>query len=400
MWNVFFKEVREVLRDKRTLMFMLLMPAVVMPALLFGYLSLAKNMARQESVKELRYAVVAADGAPLLKETLAAARGLQLLPAESEKAAREAIAAHQLDFALVLNGAGERDILEGRQPIVSLVYNTATVFDGVGKRVKPLLGEAYTKRMRAARLQLLSVDASAAEAINSPYTLAVFSTASERERMGETMGSLIPYLLLMLGLSASLAVAIDMGAGEKERGTLESLLLLPTSRANIVLAKFLIILSVGAICGTIGITSLGVCAGFMLHSAESQLLGSLLQDVGVLDFLQLALLMLPAYGILAALLLAVSFFARSHKEAASYGTQLMIFLIVPILVAMLPGMKLQGALALVPITNISLAIKELVKGTLTAGSFALVLGSTVAVAAALLALCIQWCKREAILFRS
>src|SRR3954471_11706316 len=108
MWNVFYKELLEVLRDKRTLIFMLLMPAVVFPALIFGYAKMATNKAQQEGTRELRYALVSPDGAPVLKTVLDAAPLLKQTPAESEQAAIAAIQANKLDFVLVFGSGGER----------------------------------------------------------------------------------------------------------------------------------------------------------------------------------------------------------------------------------------------------------------------------------------------------
>lgn len=399
MWNVFYKELLEVLRDKRTLIFMLLMPAVVFPALIFGYAKMATNKAQQEGTRELRYALVASDGAPVLKAVLDSAPLLKQTPAESEQAAIAAIQANKLDFVLVFGAGGERAILDGKQPELSLRYNTATVFDGVGKRVKPLLVVAYTNKLRSERLATLGVAPDAAASVNAPYKLSTASTASGRQEQGEKIGAMIPYLLFMMGLVASIAVAIDMGAGEKERGTLESLLLLPIARSSLVFAKFLVILCAAVISGAIGITSMGLCAAYMLGSAGGDM-AIITQYVQLPELLMLGLLILPAYAMVSALLLSISFFARSHKEAASYSQQMTILVMMPILASMLPGMKLSDGWSMVPITNTALAIKEVVKGTITVTDMASVFGSTALVAALLLALCVRWCKREEVLFRS
>src|SRR5471030_1594699 len=116
MWNVFYKEFVEVLRDKRTLIFMLVMPAVIFPVLIFGYSKLASNKAQQEGTRELRYALVASDGAPLLRAVLEATPLLRPILARSEEAAVAAIRANQIDFALIFGDGGERAVLTGQQP--------------------------------------------------------------------------------------------------------------------------------------------------------------------------------------------------------------------------------------------------------------------------------------------
>ncbi|MYN46633.1 ABC transporter permease [Pseudoduganella sp. FT93W] len=399
MWNVFLKELLEILRDKRTLAFMLLMPAIIVPALFSGYAKLASDKAQQEGTRELRYALVADDGAPILQAVLAATPRLRAVPLGSQQAAIAAIQAEQIDFALIFAANGERAILAGQQPEISLAYNTATVFDGVGKRIKPLLAAAYTNRLRVERLAIAGVTPDLAATLNSPFKLSVASTASARQEHGEQIGALIPYLLFIMGLMSSIAVAIDMGAGEKERGTLESLLLLPISRSTLVIAKFLVVLCAAVISGAIGIASMGFCAMYMLGQQSSEL-QSLTQYIQVPELLMLGLLILPAYAMVAALLLSISFFARSHKEAASYAQQMTLIVFLPIMAAMLPGMKLSDGWSLVPITNTALAIKEVIKGTIVLTDLISVFLSTSVVAIVLLLMCIQWCKREAVLFRS
>lgn len=399
MWNVFYKELLEILRDKRTLIFMLVMPAVIFPVLIVGYAKLASNKAQQEGKRELRYALVASDGAPLLRAVLKSAPLLLPVVVGSKEAAVAAIRANQIDFALIFQGGGERTILTGEQPQISLVYNTAIVFDNVGKRVKPLLAEAYTDKLRSERLSVLGLDQNVAAFMNAPFLMKVSSTASDRQEQGEKIGALIPYLLFTMGLMSSIAVSIDMGAGEKERGTLESLLLLPISRSAIVVAKFLVILCSAVISGGIGITSMGLCVTYLLGPDAGEV-QSITQYIHTPELLMLGFLILPAYAMVSALLLSISFYARSHKEAASYSQQMMIFVFLPIMVSMLPGMKLSNGWSLVPIINTALAIKEVVKGTISMVDYGSVFASTTVVSCLLLSMCIHWCKREDVLFRS
>lgn len=396
----FCKELLEIIRDKRALIFMLVMPAMVIPALFFGYAWVAGTKQIKEQERILRYSVIASDGAPILQHVLAEEKNLQLVATNSKEVASESIKNHKLDFAIIFNSGSESNTLVGADHTIFLKYNTATVFDSVGKRIKPVLEGRYIQSLRERKLVSTGMNIASVHSINTPVEIKVTSTASDRERQGETLGALLPYILLVLGLTASASVAIDIGAGEKERGTLESLLLLPISRTAIVLAKFFVILMVGAISGTIGVTSLALSALFLLQAAGTDMYRGIMDFVHLYDFVLLALLMLPAYGIVRALQLAISVFARSHKEAAGYSNQLMIFMIIPLLISLLPGMKLRDGWFLVPITNISLAVKEIIKGTANYFDCIIVFGSTFAVACALLTFCVIWCRQEKVLFRS
>lgn len=400
MWNIFKKEMLEVFRDKRTLFFMLLMPAIVIPALLFGYGHIAGIMKAKADARVLRYTVLAPNEYPILQGVLATEKRLEFSSFQSITAASQAIKNNQLDFILILNGDGEAAALKGLQPEVTLEYNDADAFDIVGRRIRPVIEKRYVEAARARRLQVSGTRPSDVEAFNYPFKFSVHSTAGAREKFGEVMGAAVPYILLLLGLTASTAVAIDIGAGEKERGTLESLLLLPVSRRDMVLAKFLLILLVATISGLIGLLSLGIGLTVMLEFGGVRAAAGLFEYIRLWDLVLVAMLMIPAFGIVSAILLVLSFFAKSHKEASSYANQLLMIVVLPILVAMLPGIRLKDGWSLVPVTNISLAIKEIIKGTIEIGTYMTVFGATLAVTAALVLFCVAWCKQEAVLFRS
>jgi sodium transport system permease protein len=117
------------------------------------------------------------------------------------------------------------------------------------------------------------------------------------------------------------------------------------------------------------------------------------------DLLLIAAMLIPTAAIFAALLLSISIYARSFREASTYCGPLNLVMLLPAFIALLPGVQLDWIWALVPITNITLAIKELVKGTMDYAMLVAILGSSVVIAGALLFFCTKWFEREAVLFR-
>lgn len=95
----------------------------------------------------------------------------------------------------------------------------------------------------------------------------------------------------------------------------------------------------------------------------------------------------------------MSIYAKSFKEAQGYMTPLVFIVIIPIILAMLPGIKLEGIYAWVPLMNVALAIKELIKGTMDYMALIPIFLSTTAIAGLLIAFCIYWFNREKVLFR-
>jgi len=399
MWTVFHKELLELLRDRRTLMLMLVVPTIVLPILIGGFVGFASMKAAAESKRVLHYAIFHADQAPELAQRLMHLANTERVQMPNETAALAAIKAETLDFAVLVPAHFEGDLAQSKAATLHLQYNDAVTLDTVRKRMNQLL-DAYQADLRQRFLAARGMDAASQSFIAKPIVLQVDSTANERERIGELVGSFLPYLLLIFSMQACLVSAADIGAGEKERGTLESLLLLPLSRGQIVFAKFAAVAVIGCLTSAFVVTSLaGWCYGSIKLGGLAQI-GEVLGGVHLSDFALIGLLILPANAVIAALLLSLSFYARSYKEASTYGAQLMVLLLIPIVLSLLPNMRLDSGWAWVPITNISLAVKEIVKGTLTARDLGTVLLSTTLVAGLLLKLCTEWCKREAVLFRS
>jgi sodium transport system permease protein len=196
--------------------------------------------------------------------------------------------------------------------------------------------------------------------------------------------------------------AMDLTAGEKERGTMETILCSPVARTDLVLGKFLMVLTASLTTAVVSIVTTGitfVIIGLMAGASAAARSGAMptLDPAGLLLVMALVL---PVAVLFCSVLLAVSLFAKSIKEASSYATPLIILIIVPAMMGMMPGVELNARLALVPVLNIALASKELVSGVFQWNYLALIFGSTCVYAAAALAVCVRMFNREDVLFRT
>jgi sodium transport system permease protein len=204
-------------------------------------------------------------------------------------------------------------------------------------------------------------------------------------------------------MTGAMYPAIDVTAGEKERGTIETILCCPVGRTELVLGKFLMVLT--ASVGTVVLSLLSM--GATLKLAKRVLAGSAprgaLQNVATIDIGGLAgvfLMLLPVAVMLSAALLMVGLFSKSFREAQSYCGPLMLVVIVPAIAAMLPGVDLNASLAVVPLLNVSLVCKEMISGTWHWNYILLIFGSACLYAAAALAAAVWMFHREEVLFRS
>lgn len=211
------------------------------------------------------------------------------------------------------------------------------------------------------------------------------------------VGGLLPYLVLVFTFMGAFYAAVDLGAGEKERQTLETLLLTPCSRTHIALGKFFAILTTSLAAALLGVLSLMLSVRFLVPA-------------GVIEMLELriapgawaatGLLMLPAAALFAGIFLAVSIVARSTKEAQTYLVPFQFVLLLPAAAPLIPGIELTTRTALIPLVNVSLLAREILKGGLDWGYYALTLTTCGALAAAGIAACVYLFGREEVLFRA
>lgn len=398
MWTVYLKELLELARDRKTFIFTVFIPIFAMPLIFVGFGYLSSAMFKNASQAEMTYAIFGKEYAPQLVQRFAREKNFREVPLASEGEIRQAITDERIKFALVIP-PGTREALSQQHPAsIELHYNSASTVDITRKRVMSVV-VAQNRALREQALAPLSLSKEQLRFALDPITVQDHSTANKREQMGAMVGGFLPYILLMVCLMAAMYPAIDTGAGEKERGTMETLLLAPVPRGHIVLAKFLMLFTVGLTSALLMVASLGGLLFFFGHSIEGDL-AQMVRAIGGVDLAMVALMLAPTAAIFAAILLSISVYAKSYKEAHGLISPLIIVTILPTLVPMLPGVELTWGWAMVPLTNVSLAMKELVKGTMDYRMFSAILLSTTLTAGALLLLCRWWFNREQVLFRN
>ncbi|WP_428267536.1 ABC transporter permease subunit [Haliangium sp.] len=412
---IFRKELKEILRDRRTLIFMLAFPLLIIPLLLEGAAYFTLEAERKAATETLRYELVAGERLPGLAEAFAGSTGFERveLPgladadrSDGDTAARlkAAVNGGELDFALVVAAptpAPDRAGPAGVQTRVTLYYDNASSSDKAEERATVVL-QRFGDSLRAERLAGLGVDTAAQPRLLEPVRVDARGSADMRAFVGEIIGRILPYFFIIFCYLGALYPAVDLGAGEKERGTLETLLLVPLGRHSIVLGKFLVVFLAGATSAVVSLLSLGSWAAYRASSMGGKLgdLMEVLGAIGGLDLVLIAGMLVPAAAMFAAVLLSISIYARSFKEAQSYAVPFNFLVIMPAMLSMLPGVELTWGWAMVPITNIALAVKELVKGTMDYVMLVAILGSSAALAGVLLGFCTWWFRREQVLFRT
>ena len=397
MWLVFLKELTELLRDKKTLFFMIALPLLIFPLIFGGVAYFTSQAITKAENKVLKYALVGAEYAPELVEQLQNPEKFELVDIGLDKDYSGLIKQQVVDFVLEIGADYSTQPLKDKQDQLQLYLNDAGL-NLVYRRVNEIVTELAAEQQQAAFAQL-GVNTAQQQVLLQPIVLNKVDTADERENWGEKIGGMLPYLLFILCFQGAMFPATDLGAGEKERGTLETLLISPLARNKIILGKFFTIAFAGAMTALITVASMAMWGLILSQGMAIQFVADFMAQIGVLDFVLMFLMLVPVVAMFAAVLLSISIYARSFKEAQSYMGPMVILVIVPVMLALLPGVELKGGWAWVPLTNVALAMKELIKGTMDYFQLIAIFASTAAIAAALLCFCIYWFKQEKVLFR-
>jgi len=203
-------------------------------------------------------------------------------------------------------------------------------------------------------------------------------------------------MIILLSIMGAMYPAIDLTAGEKERGTLETLLVSPVGRMEMVLGKFLTIMTASLSTATLSLLSLyvTVSSGMMMTAAEEM---TMTINPGAL--ISLILMMIPLAGLFSALLMTIAVFARSYREAQTYISPLMIVAILPAMASLIPGISPDLQMALIPVLNVSMTLKEVLMGRFDFVLIMVTALSTMVYAAFAIFISFRMFQKESVLFR-
>ncbi|HEX5724121.1 MAG TPA: ABC transporter permease subunit/CPBP intramembrane protease [Longimicrobiaceae bacterium] len=375
------KELRETLRDRRTLFMMVVLPTLLYPALFLAVEQMALLGQRRLGGRDAVVAVAGADRE--LAAFLARDPALRLAPPESASAA--AVRGGGVEAAVVVEGAaGTR--------------TARVLFDGSSDRSRRAQGlvaarlDAWGDTLLARRLR----GAGLPPGFATPLAVRDSSVATAEETGGYALGRFLPVVLILMTLLGTFYPAIDLAAGEKERGTLETLLTAPVPAREIVAGKF-------AAVATIGFASAVANLASMLLTFQSGMF-RFTQAAGVRftvapgSALVVLLGLVPLAVLFSALFLGVAVRSQSFKEAQNALTPVQLASTLPVFVISMPGIDFTPALAAVPVAGLAMLFRELMTGTAALLPSLVALLSTAAYAGLALAFAARAFGREEVLF--
>jgi len=390
---IFKKELLDTLRDRRTLISMIVIPLLIFPLLIGISSRFIISHVQTAQEKNLRIGLQTSSNAEEFKSMLLQANKVQVMENLTAESGRSLIESDSLEAFIAFARDFDEQVEKLHSGNVTLYYKSTEKNDIEKQRVLEILKE-YEMKLRINRFKKLNID----ESTINPMKINEWNLASMKERIAEVVGGLLPYLIIIFCFMGTMYPAIDLAAGEKERGTLETILTSPANRMQILLGKFCVVVLIGIAAAIVSM--IGVYVGIIqMKEIPSELLKTIL---GILQFRSIILLLsmlLPLTVFFAAVLLSLSFYAKSFKEAQSIISPMMIIIIVPAFIGLMPGMTLNTITALIPVLNVSLATKAIIAESASTLLLAEVYLSSIFIAGISLYICTKIFDRESTIFR-
>lgn len=391
---IYFKEMLDTLRDRRTLYSMVLIPIILFPILMFGISAVMVKMVKKTEAEITKIAIIGKEFAPTFVSSIDTAKAFEIVEEDDfESALKEKRISAALEFPTDF----EKKIMEEDSSEAIIYYDAAELkSDMTSDKLRDRLKD-YQDSVVTARLKQRQIDKS----LLYPIKISKKNLAPKEKMGGFMLAMFLPYMIIILAMTGAMYPAIDLTAGEKERGTLETILVTPVSRLDIATGKFLTVLTASLITILLATTSMSLTASFgfakMGQFASEQQFQFAIKPLSIILLL---VLMFPIACLFSSALLSVALMTKSYKEAQSYITPLMFVVIFPAMISFLPGFELNWRLAFIPIVNISLAAKEVLLGTYRWGFILSIFISTLIYAGFSIFVTKRLFEKEEVLFRT
>lgn len=376
------KELKETVRDRRTVITLLLMPLLVYPIL-----SMALNRFVLSAGGESSGFVVGVatnDGLQQMDQWLSDPRTMP--PDAILKASGGELANFR---AVVIEELSPAEALE--ENLVDVAVSFQSSQDGLSPEISlySYRGDSVSQNARRVlieRLQWLRLS-EAQETLQQNLPSYSDPIRIQVVDVGEVappslLGTIVPLVLVLMTITGAVYPAIDLTAGERERGTMESVMASPVSRGAVLFSKYVAVVIVALLTAMVNLAAMftTLWAGGLMQLLTGS---DAFPWIAVLRVLGLLILFSGFYS---AVLLSLTSFAKSFKEAQAYLIPVMLVSLAPAMLSLLPGANLRGPLAIMPLINIVLLARDLLAGNVDPVGALAAVASTIAYACAALSI--------------
>ncbi|MFT4649539.1 MAG: sodium transport system permease protein [Planctomycetota bacterium] len=383
LWAVLSCELRQLLRDKRALFATIVLPMLLYPWLLYGQnkiSDISENQMKERTLQVLHdLSRLPADQAAPILDAIAAIQGLEGSTFDGQAFAdletRAALAPEGDSSDEAVDFTTQRRLLYGEilpedseilvvgypshnfagRPEVAIYFDVKVSNSREAQnRVTSALGELKQQQTKDLRIKLLGSDPGAF------LSLELVDVASEQERGGAKLARMLPMLLVLLLISGGAFAALSVFAGEREGGTLETLLVQPMSPQTLAYGKYASVAVAALFTLLANLAALYLCVALGLTSGNNSEMG----DIGPMRLLA-AMLYAPGALLLCAMLCLALGRARTFREGQYLLLPLMLVAAIPSAIVFQPGLPHNVYLAAIPFAGAALTLRDVLRGDLT-----------------------------------
>lgn len=364
------KELSELLRDKKTIINSIVLPTLLVPILIFGAIKVTKMIQKSEQEKSVKIGLV---NAPEDFEKMIANDTLNKITTYNESIDFKTLIDNETIQTAVVFPSDWNKQMDSLTTAEVQIYRNGTK-DNVNNRVSNML-ESYATLLKKQRITQLNISTEKLTPIRENY----IEVSEQKELIGKRIGGFIPYLFILTMWGGCLLAAIDLVTGEKERKTIETTLSLPVSKFTVLLGKAIVASILGFVPAVLNL--IGLIVGLKIIDGIPDSIKLAISEMLNFQSVTLILLLLIPFSLfLSGLIISLVAGATSFKEAQSKATPIIMLIIIPLVLAMMPGIELSWSTVLVPVLNIGLGVKEIMAGTIDMLQYAAILVSLIAFA--------------------
>lgn len=360
IFTIFKKELKDTLRDRRTLIMMLVIPVLVFPIILNIFVGVSASFTEEAAQKALKIGIAGNQENYFTERLNALPEEMgkkELIYISDSAEITKLIQEDSIDVGFVIPATFDSSFAKMMPAKIKLFYDATAV--GIDDRAK-----SYIAQIETIAKQERFIDLQIDEQKLIPFQVDYVNVASKKEMIGKLAGGILPYIFIAFGFIGCMYPAIDLFTGEKERGTIETLLTTPVKRWQILFGKMGVVVLSGLLAASAALLGLFLSIE-VFQLVENEELLNVIHEVLSGEFvIMLYGLLIPLTVFFAGVMIPIAVYAKSFKEAQSIITPLNIVMVLPAMVGFFPGIELDPVTAAIPVINIVLATKELIAGTL------------------------------------
>ena len=399
-WQILLiKEIRHLFRDTKTIIQTVVVPTFLTPLLIGGIVWYISSIAIEESKKDYDVAIYDVNNTQLITKFDEAER-LNISKYESIQDVIDSVTNDDSEIGIVIDDLFQQNLNDNISSSVTIYSKNIDTFSQAKSLAEDII-DSYENDERSERLSSLNLD----EEFINPIDIIEEDLTTEKEAAGSFFGGILAFFFVMYVITGSMYPAIDLGAGEKERGTMETLISTNISSLEIIIGKMFSVTASAVLTATFSllgfILPLLIIFFFYADSIPESLFDTLSSLVNPIAFLGIFGLIIPLSILMGALLLAVSVYSKNTKEAGLLLGNLVIVFFLPAYIPLFnPGIELDFVGSLIPCYNLALLTNSLIAENTNWLLYCSALGSTVVYCCIAIYITYIMFDDEKIIFRS